>query len=70
MMIFSEDMEIARSSPAIIASYSTSLLEARKSKRTAYSITSPVRALSCSPSPAPVCCKVPIHIHDPLVGVV
>ena len=31
MMIFSEDTEIARSIPARIASYSASLLDARKS---------------------------------------
>ena len=54
MMIFSEDTEIVRSSPAIIASYLVSLLEAGKSKRMASSIISPVGASSCSPSPAPV----------------
>ena len=50
MIIFSEDMEIARSIPAMIASYSASLLEARKSKRMACSIISLVGALSCSPN--------------------
>ena len=33
MMIFSEDTKIARSIPAMITSYSASLLEAGKSKR-------------------------------------
>ena len=47
MMIFSEDTEIARSISAMIASYSVLLLEAGKSKRMAYSIISPVGALSC-----------------------
>ena len=40
MMIFSEDTEIVRSSPVVIASYSASLLEEGKSKRMACSITS------------------------------
>ena len=47
-----------RSSPTIIYSYSASLLEAGKSKRMACSIISPVRASSCSPSPALVCREV------------
>ena len=55
MMIFSKDTEIERSISAMIALYSTSLLEEGKSKRRAYSIISPARALSCNPSPAPVC---------------
>ena len=59
MIIFSEDMEIARSIPAMIASYLASLLEARKSKRMACSIISFVGALSCRPSPTPVCHEVP-----------
>ena len=59
MMILSKDTEITRPSPSIIASYSTSLLEAGKSKRMACSIISPVRASSCSPSPALVCHKAP-----------
>ena len=45
---------MARSSPVTIASYSDSLLEAGKSKRMTCSITSPVGASSCSPSPAPI----------------
>ena len=55
MKIFSEDMEIARSSPAMMASYLDSLLEADKLKRMASSMTSPVGTLSCNPRPAPVC---------------
>ena len=54
MIIYSEDTEIPRSIPAMITSYSASLLEAGKSKRMAYSIISPVGALSFSPNPAPV----------------
>ena len=59
MMIFYEDMKIARSILAMIVSYSASLLEAGKSKRMACSIISSTGALSCSPSPAPVCCESP-----------
>ena len=67
MMIFSEDTEIARSSPAMIASYSTSLFEAGKFKRMAYYITSPIGALSCSPRSAPVCLEAPstFRVHQP-----
>ena len=43
MIIFSNDTEISRSIPAMIASYSASLLEAGKSKRIICSIISPVR---------------------------
>ena len=49
MMIFSKDIEIARSSPAIIASYSTSLLEAVKSKPMACSIISPIEIQVAAP---------------------
>ena len=59
MMILFEETEIARSSPAMIASYSASLLEAGKFKRTACFMTSPIGALSCSPRPTPVCCEAP-----------
>ena len=59
MMIFSEDREIARLSPTIIASYSASLLEKGKSKRMACYIISLVGASSCSPSPAFICRKAP-----------
>ena len=55
MMIFSEDTEIARSSPAMIASYSASLLEVGKFRRMTCFMTSPVGALSCSPKPTLVC---------------
>ena len=53
MMIFYEDTEIARSIPAMIASYLALLLEAGKSKLIACSIISPIEAKSCSPSSAP-----------------
>ena len=59
MMIFSVDTEIARSSSAMIASYSASLLEAGKFKHMACSMTSHVGALSCSPRPALVCHEAP-----------
>ena len=67
MMIFSKDTEIARSIPAMINSFSASLLETGKSKRMACSIISPVRALGCSPSPAPVCREAPpkFKVHHP-----
>ena len=54
------------SSPAIIASYSASLLEAGKSKRMACSIISPVGASSYNPSPAPVYHEAPstFRIHQ------
>ena len=55
MMIFSEDTEIMRSIPARISSYSTSLLDTRKFNRIVCSILSPVGALSCKPTLAPVC---------------
>ena len=55
MIIFSEVMKIARSIPPMIALYLASLLEVGKSKCLVCSITSPVGALSVSPSPAPVC---------------
>ena len=45
--------------PAMIASYSASLLEAGKSRRMACSIISPVEALSYSPSSTLVCREVP-----------
>ena len=59
MMIFSEDTKIARSILAMIALYLASLLEVGKSKCMAYSIISSIRALSCSPSLAPVCSEAP-----------
>ena len=65
MMLFYEDSEIARSSSAIIASYSASLLEKGKSKCMACSIISLVGDSSCSPSPAPICLKAPstLRVH-------
>ena len=54
MMSFYEDTDFARSTPARIASYSVSLLDAGKSSRMACSILSPVGALSCKSTPAPV----------------
>ena len=66
MMIFSKNMEIARLIPAMIASYSTSLLEAGKSKCMVYSIISSVGALSYNPSLAPVCREAPstFRVHQ------
>ena len=66
MIIFSEDTEIVRSIPAMIASYSASLLEAGKSKRMACFIISSVGALICSPSPAPAYSEVPstFRVHQ------
>ena len=71
MIIFSEDTEIARSIPTMIASYSASLLEARKSKHMACSIISPVGALSCSLRPSPVCCETPstFRVHQPKLSI-
>ena len=59
MIIFSEDTEIERLIPAMMASYSASLLEVEKSKCMACSIISPVKALSCSPKRAPVYREAP-----------
>ena len=66
MMIFSEDTEIVRSTPARIASYSASLLDVGKSNRIAYSILSSVGALSCKPKLAPICREAPstLRIHQ------
>ena len=67
MMIFYKEMEIVRSSPAMIASHSTLLLEARKLRRIACSMTSPVRALSCNPKLALVFSEAPFtfRVHQP-----
>ena len=65
MIVLSKDTEIARSTPARIASYSALLLEEGKSKRMACFIISPVWALSCSPSPSLICREPPstFRIH-------
>ena len=67
MMIFSENTEIERLSPAMIASYSASLLEAGKFKRMTRSMTSSVGALSYSPRPAPIFHEAPstFRVHQP-----
>ena len=52
MMIFSEDMKIAKSITARIASYSASLLDAGKSNYIACSILFPIWVISCKPIPA------------------
>ena len=67
MMIFSKDTDIARSSPAMIASYSASLLEVEKFRLMACSITSLIGALSWSPTLDPVCHEVPstFRVHQP-----
>ena len=54
MMKFYEDTDFARSIPARIASYSVSLFDVGKSSRMTCSILSPIRALSCKLTPAPV----------------
>ena len=55
------------STPAIKASYSDSLLEASKPKRTACSILSPVGEVNCRPIPAPDCLEAPSmqRVHQP-----
>ena len=67
MMIFSEDTDVVRSIPTRFASYSVSLLDAGKSSHKACSILSPVGALSCKPTPTPVCREAPstLRIHQP-----
>ena len=67
MMIFFEDTEISMSSPAMIASYSASLLEAGIFRRMACSMTSPVGALSCSPRADPIFHEAPstFRVHQP-----
>ena len=65
MMIFSEDMKIARSIMAKIALYFVSLLDARKPSRMASYILFTVRALSVKPTPTPICREAPstLRIH-------
>ena len=57
----------ASSTPAIKASYSDSLLEASKSKRTACSIFSPIGEVNCRPIPDPDCLEAPSmqRVHRP-----
>ena len=55
MMIFSKDTKLARFIWARIASYSASLLDAGKSNHIACSILSPIGALSCKLTLAPIC---------------
>ena len=58
----------ASSSPAIMASYSDSLLEALKTKRIACSILSPVGEVNCRSIPALDCLVAPStqRVHQPL----
>ena len=65
MMIFSQDTEIVKSIPAKIASYSVSLLDARKLNRMAYSILSSVGALSVKPTLAHIFREAPstLRVH-------
>ena len=57
----------ASSTPTIMASYSDSLLEAPKPKRTAYSIFSLVGEVNCKPMSAPDCLEAPSmqRVHQP-----
>ena len=59
MMIFSKDTEIVRSILDRIVSYSTSFLDVGSLNCIACFILSPVRALSCKPTPAPVYLEAP-----------
>ena len=67
MMIFSKDTKIARSSPAMIASYSASLLEVEKFRLMSCSMTSLIGALSCNPTSDLVCREAPstFRVHQP-----
>ena len=64
----SAPMASASSSPAIMASYSNSLLVALKPNRTTYSILSPVEEVNCKPMPAPVYLEAPstLSVHQPV----
>ena len=66
MRSFSADKVAASSSPARMASYSDSLLEAPNPSRIAYSILSPKGDLNCKPLLAPVCLDSPsmLIIHQ------
>ena len=65
MMSFYEDADFVRLIPARIALYSVSLLNTRKSNRMVCSIISPVGALSCKPTLAPVWQEAPsiLRVH-------
>ena len=67
MRSFSNDTDCPRSPLARIASYSFSLLDARKSSRMACSTLSPVGALSYKPTLAPIWREAPstLIIHQP-----
>ena len=60
-------MASASSSPTIMASYSDSLLEALKPKRTVCSILSPVGEVNCRPMSTPDCLEAPSmqRVHQP-----
>ena len=67
MMSFFKDANFARSTPARIASYLVSLLDAGKYSRMACYIISPVGALSCKLTPTPIWLKASstLRIHQP-----
>ena len=69
MMIFYEDTNVVRLIPVWIASYSISLLDAGKFSHIACSIISPIGALSCRLTLAPVCREATstLGIHQPVV---
>ena len=60
------DKAVASSSPAKMASYSDSLLEALNPSRIACSILSPDRVLNCKPMPALNCLDAPsiLRVHQ------
>ena len=62
-------MASASSNPTIMASYSYSLFEVLKPKRTACSILSPVWEVNCRPIPTPECLEAPWtqRVHQPLL---
>ena len=66
----SAPMASASSSPAIMALYSDSLLEALKPNWTACSILSPVGEVNCKPMPAPICLEAPstLSVHQPVLS--
>ena len=68
MISFSEDTDLSGSIPVRIASYSISLLDEGKSSRVACSILSPVGALSCKPTLAPIWQEAlsTLRIHQPM----